>query len=288
VLRGGAGLFYDKLTLNATSFDQLPARTVTRYLADGVSLAGPANIQRLVVDGGRLRNPESVAWSLELDRKISAHLALRVGYQQRERSRELVVEPPAPGAGAALLRLANSGRSRYRELEFTGRYVTGPSQLVVSYVRSSAIGDLNTLNTFLADVEDPLIRGGQRSPLPFDAPNRLLAWGEFELPGGWGVAPLLEVRDGFPRSIVDENLDFVGGRNRAGRFPRFFSLDAQVWKAVTLPWPAKIRARIGAKVFNLTNHFNPRDFDGNLGSSGFGGYSNGVSRTFRGKFVFDF
>ena len=134
VLRGGAGLFYDKLTLNATSFDQLPARTITRYLADGVSLAGHASIQRLVVDGGRLRNPESVAWNLELDRELSTHVTLRVGYQQREGSRELVVEPPAAGAGAgaALLRLANSGRSRYRELEFTSRYVTGPSQLVVS------------------------------------------------------------------------------------------------------------------------------------------------------------
>ena len=144
------------------------------------------------------------------------------------------------------------------------------------------------MNTFLADVEDPLNPGGAALPFALrraEPPARL---GRVELPGGWGVAPLLEVRDGFPRSIVDENLDFVGGRNRAGRFPRFFSLDAQVWKAVTLPWPAKIRARIGAKVFNLTNHFNPRDFDGNLGSSGFGGYSNGVSRTFRGKFVFDF
>ena len=38
------------------------------------------------------------------------------------------------------------------------------------------------------------------------------------------------------------------------------------------------RFRVGVKVFNLTNHFNPRDFQGNLASDEFGGFYNGVGR----------
>ncbi len=32
----------------------------------------------------------------------------------------------------------------------------------------------------------------------------------------------------------------------------------------------------------------PRDYQGNLASADFGGFSNGVGRTFRGKWVFEF
>lgn len=288
VVRGGVGLFYDKITLNAATFDQLPTQIVTRYGPDGQSLVGAPVVERPVIDAGRLRDPESVAWNLEVDRELTRRVALRVGYQQRDGSRELIVDPRTdPALGSALL-LANAGRSRYRELEVTGRYRTGGNQLVVSYVRSAATGDLNDLNSYFADVENPVIRPNERSRLPFDAPNRVLTWGEFELPHGWGIAPLAEVRDGFPLSAFDENHDFVGERNRAGRFPRFFSLDVQTWKHVVLPWPRRLKARIGFKVFNITNHFNPRDFQGNLTSGRFGGFSNGVSRTFRGKFVIDF
>ena len=133
VLRGGAGLFYDKLTLNATSFDQLPARTVTRDLADGVSLAGPANIQRLVVDGGRLRNPESVAWSLELDaRKFFRHTwpcgsAIN---SARGRASSLSSRPPLGPVPRSSGWPTPAAPAIAELLEFTGRYVTGPSQLV--------------------------------------------------------------------------------------------------------------------------------------------------------------
>lgn len=288
VVRGGAGLFYDKITLNAATFDQFPTQVVTRYGLDGRSVVGLPLVERPVFEGGRLRNPESVAWNLELDRELTSRVVLRAGYQQRQGSRELIVDPRTDAAGQGVLLLANAGRSRYRELELTGRYHAGANQLVVSYVRSAATGDLNDLNGFFANVENPVIRPNEHSRLPSDAPNRFLAWGEFDLPRGFGIAPLVEVRDGFPLSTFDENHDFVGERNRAGRFPRFFSLDVQAWKHVTLPWPKKLKARIGLKVFNITNHFNPRDFDGNVTSSRFGGFSNGVSRTFRGKFVLDF
>ena len=40
--------------------------------------------------------------------------------------------------------------------------------------------------------------------------------------------PLIDVRTGFPYSLIDEDRNFVGARNQAGRYPTFVSLDTQV------------------------------------------------------------
>jgi hypothetical protein len=101
------------------------------------------------------------------------------------------------------------------------------------------------------------------------------------------VSPVLDVRTGFPYSIINEERNFVGLRNRAGRFPTFASLDFQILKTISLPGRFnKYRAQVGLKVFNLTNRFNPRDFQNNLASDHFGDFSNGVARKFGGRIVF--
>jgi hypothetical protein len=63
----------------------------------------------------------------------------------------------------------------------------------------------------------------------------------------------------------------------------------QVTRPISLPIPHKeIKARIGVSVFNLFNHFNPRDVQNDIDSDRFNGLFNGVGRTFRGKFVLEF
>ena len=91
-------------------------------------------------------------------------------------------------------------------------------------------------------------------------------------------------------SNIDEDRNFVGERNRAGRYPTFASLDMQVLKSLSAPgrFKERYRFRVGVKVFNVTNHFNPRDYQGNLASQSFGDFNNSVGRTFRGKWVFEF
>jgi hypothetical protein len=67
----------------------------------------------------------------------------------------------------------------------------------------------------------------------------------------------------------------------------FASLDMQVMKSVSLPGRFdKYRVELGLKVFNVTNHFNPRDFQNNLASDQFGNFSNGVGRQFGSRIVF--
>jgi hypothetical protein len=182
--------------------------------------------------------------------------------------------------------LASDGRSRYREGQVTARYqFHGADQIVASYTRSSAIGNLNDFNSYFGNIENPVIRPDARGPLPWDAPNRYLFWSNVGLPSGFTVFPVLDVRTGFPLSVIDEDRNFVGPRNEAGRFPTFVSLDLQVSKRLRL---LGHDATVGVKVFNITNHFNPRDFQGNLASADFGGFANGVGRAFRGKWVFEF
>jgi hypothetical protein len=106
------------------------------------------------------------------------------------------------------------------------------------------------------------------------------------------ISPSFEVRSGFPFSLVNESLEFVGARNRAGRFPTFLSLDVQATKDFIIPkFVPKLegkRARVGAAVFNVTNHFNPRDVLDNTGSPRVGQFFNSLGTSVRGKFEIDF
>ena len=171
-------------------------------------------------------------------------------------------------SGSSLL-LTNGGRSRYREFQVTTSCSFGKQdELNASYVRSRAFGDLNDFNSYYANFKNLIIRRNEQSLLPFDAPNRFVFWGNFSVKYGLTVAPILDIRNGFPLSVIDEDRNFVGPRNRAGRFPNFASLDLQVLKNVSVPgrFSENYRVRVGVKVFNVTNHFDARDFQGNLGS----------------------
>lgn len=186
--------------------------------------------------------------------------------------------------------LGNEGTSRYREFQLAARYrFQAHHDLFFAYTRSLAAGDLNTLNDYIGNLRNPVIRANEYSRLPFDAPNRFLSWGDIGLPFKLTATPALDWHTGFPYSLLNEDQNFIGKRNAAGRFPDFFSLDMQVTKGFTVPFRGKeYTARIGVKVFNITNHFNPRDVQNNIASAQLGTFYNSVSRTLRMKLEMDF
>ena len=287
VIRGGVGLFYDRINLNTATFSQLQDRLITSFGPDGRQVS---QLQHLAVENGRFLTPRSINWNIEFDREWLKNLRVRVGYQQRQATREYILDPLESETTGSSLLLRNSGRSRYREFQVTTRYTfRGNDELNAFYVRSRAIGDLNDFNSYYANFENPIIRRNERSFLPYDAPNRFVFWGNFSVKYGITVAPVLDIRNGFPLSVIDEDRNFVGPRNRAGRFPNFASLDLQILKRIAAPgrFSENYRFRVGLKMFNLTNHFNPRDFQGNLASDEFGGFYNGVGRKFAMKFVIE-
>jgi carboxypeptidase family protein len=298
IVRGGVGLFYDKIPLNVGVFEQYQDLTLTTFAADGLTPLGVPRTLRNVVEQNDFRNPYSIAWNLELDHELSERLLLRLGYEERQTRREFIVEPIFQTPGNDLLVLKNTGHSRYREFQASARYrLQEKHNLFMAYVRSRAVGDLNDFNSYFGNVRNPVIRPNQHSLQPFDAPNRLLFWGDIELPRKITITPVLDWRTGFPFSLLDEEQDYVGTRNLGGRFPDFFSLDVQLTKGLKVPvpnWgviPAKFRGkkyggRVGVKLFNVTNHWNPRDVQSNVDSRDFGTFYNTVGRSIRLKFEF--
>ncbi len=282
VLKGGAGLFYDRVALNVASFPFLPSRTIAMLSPDGAILSTESFVN--AVPGG-LRNPRSVGWNVELDRQLTSALVIRTGFQERNTARDFVLDPLA---NVGLLSLSNNGRSFYREFQLTGQYKVRRGTLNASYVRSRAFGNLNDFNQFFGNNGTAVINPDEQGRLPFDAPNRFLAWGQFEAPFKLTVLPVLDVHTGFPYSLTDQEREFVGPRD-SERFPRFASLDLQVTRPIKIPIRREgLKARVGFGVFNLLNRFNPRDVQNDIDSYRFDAMFNGVGRIWRGKFVLEF
>jgi hypothetical protein len=282
IVRGGVGLFYDKIPLNIGAFEQYQSFLVTTFANDGVT---PIDGPRLLLNSEPedLENPYSVAWNLQLDHQLNERFLLRLGYEERSTRRDFTLEPTAD----ALL-LQNNGRSRYREFQALGRFRFQEGRnIFLSYVRSQARGNLNDFNTYFGNQKHAVIRPDEYGRQPFDAPHRMLFWGDFAVPFNMVLTPVVDWRSGFPFSIINENQDFVGPRNAGGRFPRLLTLDLLVMKALKIRFRGKeYKGRAGFTVFNIMNHWNPRDVQNNIASPQFGTFFNSADRSVRLKFEF--
>ncbi|MDQ6653545.1 MAG: carboxypeptidase regulatory-like domain-containing protein [Acidobacteriota bacterium] len=297
IIRGGIGLFFDKVPLNIRAFAQYPSRTVTRYAADGVMIIDSRHFTNVLVDTApiapldfRLSKvdagfvPENLTWNIQLDQTINSLLALRANFINSHTSNIYVVNPELDFRGQSAIVLRSAGRATYRALELTARFTLPEKQsFYVSYVSSRSRGDLNDFNSYFGDFGAPVIRPNQYSNLPFDAPNRLLAWGTIALPHRVTLSPIFEARSGFPYSVRDEGQNFVGVRNSdQTRFPRFLALDLEIAKEFQVT--KKYGVRLSLRGFNLTNHFNPRDVRSNLADPLFGQFLSSYRRYFTGGF----
>lgn len=284
VVRAGAGVFYDKIPLNVGAFTQYPSQRVTTFAANGLTVTdGPRLF--LNTPPNDLRNPYSLAWNTQVDHQVTERLMFRLGYEERHSHRDFLIQPASQQNE---LRLQNAGRSLYREFQALARFRFQEGRnIFISYVRSQARGDLNDYNTYFGNLRNPVIRPNEYGRQPFDAPNRLLFWGDFALPHAIVLTPVVDWRSGFPFSALNQQQDFVGQRNSAGRFPDLFTLDLLVMKGLKIPFRGKTyRGRAGITFFNLTNHFNPRDVQTNLASPQFGGFYNSPGISMRLKFEF--
>ena len=131
-----------------------------------------------------LRTPRSVNWNLELDRELMHDLFVRVGYRERENRFESVVDPVDAGERGNRRRRCEPTAARAIERRRSRRATpsTATDQIVGSYTRSSAFGNLNDFNGFFGNIENPVIRPDAQGPLPWDAPNRVLLWSSISLP----------------------------------------------------------------------------------------------------------
>ncbi len=288
-IRGGFGVFFDKIPINVGVFDSFPAQTISRYAADGITVVGgPATYAH--VTPAPLHVPYSLGWTLQLDHELRKNLFLRLGYEERYASREFYMEPSQTPNGTSQLLLLNKGHQHYREFLTLMRWkVNERTTLFASYVHARAYGELNDYNRFFGNFPYPLIRANQYGPQSSDAPDRGLFWDIIGLPYKLDFVPILDVHTGFPYSRVDENWNYIGKENEAGRFPTFVALDTKFQYPVDFTFHGhRIQFRAGVSVYNVLNHDNPRDVQENFASPNYGTFYNSVGRLFRIDGDFDF
>jgi hypothetical protein len=300
VIRGGVGLFYDKVPLNIRSFPRYPARTVTTFAADGTTVLASVQFNNVLVSTAPIEPldftrsnrdagfvPENLKWNVQVDQTVTPWLMLRANFTDSHTEHIYVVNPELDFRGQNAIVLRSAGSATYRALELTARFLPKENKpgeaIYVSYVRSRSRGDLNDFNTFFGNFGTPVIRQNQYSNLPFDVPNRLIAWGTINLPRRISVSPIFEARSGFPYSVRDAAQNFVGLRNSdRTRFPAFVALDAELAKEFQVT--KKYGVRLSIRGFNLTNHFNPRDVHWNTADPQFGKFFASYRRYFTGGF----
>ena len=284
MLKGGAGLFYDRVQLMIAGFNSLPDRSVSYIDSDG-AVSDAIHYENRIAGG--LQNPRSTAWSVSLSRHVVQPLILEVGYEHRQTSHDFVVSPLTQGS-LGYIELNNTGAQSYQEFKVVGKYTFRGQVLNASYVRSRAYGNLNDFFQFFGNTPKSVIQPQAEGRLSFDAPDRFLAWGDFHLPWKVNLLPVFDIHSGFPYSVQNEYREYIGQRN-SQRYPRFSSLDAQVLRPFSIHAAGHhLRARAGFSVFNLLGHFNPRDVQTIQASPRFGEFFNDAWREYRGKLVFEF
>jgi hypothetical protein len=272
ILRGGVGKFLQRTPLNVGAFGQFETRLVKRYAPDGTMIGTPMLLRH--VSDTNLKTPEGTIGNIEWDQRFGRRVLVKASYLRREGSHEYILNPE-PENG--LIRLSSGGESKYWEFETTARYLgSGRKDITISYVRSHGTADLNNYDLFYGNLRTPFVRANENNLIPSDVPHRLLVRGLIGIGAKWDVAPVLELRSGFPWSAVDEFQDFVGPRSRAGRLPRVTTFDV----AVTRPFRfKKYTFRAGIRAFNLFGASADRDVQANTTSPNFGQFYNPIERS---------
>jgi len=284
LLRGGGGIFYDRVPLMLPAFADLPKRTVSIYDSTGQVSSSTAFVNSIV---GGLQNPRSTSWNVELERQVTSRFTARAGYEERNTARDFVVSPSAV-AETGVISLSNHGSDSYREFQVTGRYQVSRATVNASYVRSRAYGDLNDPFLFIGNYPQAVIQPDAQARLLFDAPNRFLIWPTIAGPWKLTILPVYDVHTGFPYSVENQYRQYIGPRDDR-RYPQFSSCDLQITRAATIHAAGRrMHLVVGGSAFNMFNHDNPRDVQNDLDSSTFGDFYNPAWREYRGKLVFEF
>jgi hypothetical protein len=297
VIRAGWGQFYDHIPLDVYTFGRYPERTITYYAPDGSIIGEPIQYVNVIgsvtgprsflvrgqqVTGGFA--PRGLTYNMQMEHQYSRLLHVRATYSDNRSVGLITFEPDLLGNTNEIV-LNGDGSSRYRQAEVTAKFAWSSSQqMVVSYTRSRAEGNLNSFDTYLGNFPTPPLRPVVYSNLPADLPNRFLAWGHVKIPF-WKLEmqPIVEYRNGFPYARFDAFQNYVGIPNSdATRFPHFFAADSRLMRDFKVS--AKYAVRLSVTGFNLTNHFNALAVHDNNADPQYGIFFGNYHRRYR----FDF
>jgi hypothetical protein len=270
---GGYSLTHDAVPLEPFGRVSDQTALTTAYDANGAAAGLPA--PSTFVPGSGLQLPRAGNWSLSIDHEVSAHVTASVTYLRRRGTEAFnffnTLAPDAPpsllplpsGASAGVYQLANLRRDDFDSVQITvHQALAGQHEWMASYTRSRA-----QTNALLdANTSVPLAVLASMVPMPWDSPNRVLAWAYLPLPmKNWSIAALVDARSGFPFSVQEETGVISGGVN-SYRYPLNFDLDIALERMVTFHG-YRFALRGGAN--NVTNARNPTAVNNTIGSPAF-------------------
>jgi carboxypeptidase family protein len=251
----------------------------TDFRPDGTILRGPL-ITLFTMGNQRLEAPRFRNWTVQLDQQLPARMQLSANYLRRRGDHGFTyanqIGPgvlPPPGFDG-ILALTNLRRDDYDSAQVSVRQPLGTQyEWMASYTRSRARSN----SVLPISVEQTSTIGDNVGPVPWDAPNRAMGW--FYLPSPWekwAVAGLVEMRDGFPFSVQNEQGGILGAVN-SHRFPMYFSMNLH------LEYRFRFRGKrlaLRGGFNNLTSHKNYTAVINTAGAPGFLTYYGSDGRHF--------
>jgi hypothetical protein len=276
-IRGGWGYFFERSPLMVGAYGGLTALVETAYAADGQTVVGtPITYTRVLAPDPK--TPRSRTWNIGYEHRLTPWLSLRANHLERSGSHELVLDTSSSGAVGAIT-LSTTGTSKYRDTEVGAHFKRGTKMdLDLSYTRASSKANLNdAYGYYLNLTANPIVRADAYGPTDTDTPNRFVGRFRLTLPHNWIVETAGEIRDGYPYSAVNEQLDFVGERNSL-RFPTRRTIDASIEHRFRL---GRLQPWLGLVVVNAFNTSNPEDVQRNIASPLFGTFYSSPVRQVR-------
>ncbi len=278
----GWGIFYDAITLDMLALSQEQTSISTFYGPTGAVTGVPIETQ-FILKRENLRLPRFALTSFSAEKKLPWEIYGKVNLISREGSRGFAFEDEAVSPALNLYVLDNIQRQTYRAAEFAFRRTfLSRYQWFASYTRSEARA--NAVIDY--SVENPILAPQAGGPLPWDAPNRFLAWGWAPIEKKWfprllqpvvgetDVQLLTDFRTGFPFSVMNETGNLVGPPD-ASRFPDFATVNIALERR--FPFRGYLWAwRVG--LVNALNRANPNVVNSDVDSPQFLTYQRGQSR----------
>jgi Carboxypeptidase regulatory-like domain/TonB dependent receptor-like, beta-barrel len=303
VLRGGAGIFYDRTGINAIAdklrFNGLRLRQVNILnpgypdpLSSGSPLAAePSAIFRFAPD---LRSPYTLQFSMGVERQLAKSLTLAANYINTHgvklfRSRDVNAPPPPylqrPDPAVGVLReLESAGRSQTHALELLlrgkiSRFFNG----TVQYTLGRAYNNTGGINSRPANNYDLT---GEWSRADFDERHRFNLLGAIKAGDWFDLGMTIALTSGRPYSLTtgrDDNHDTIandrplGVRRNSLRGPGAATLDLRWSKEFYLKAAKNGKkadegptVKVSLSAFNVVNRVNYTGYVGNQSSPFFG------------------
>ncbi len=305
VIRGGAGMFYERIPESVTQrsllFDGARIRELVitgpaypdPFGSGQTALPPSAVVQR----AANLRAPYLVQASASLEREVWRNAQLSVEYQTLRgvrllRSRNL--NAPLPGSAGIgrrpdptkgnVSQVESSALMRGHALSLTFRGRAGRRlSLMAQYTLASTKDDSRGLFALSADNYNLRPEWGRAD---FDQRRRFTLAGTFDLPGGFRLGSFVNLASSLPYDITtgfDDNGDTVandrpaGVTRNTGRGPGFARVDLRVSRAFKVPRLLDRRRERSSRnlefsvdFFNLFNRVNYENYVGAQSSPFFG------------------